>query len=135
MLYSIAIERGDEKHAHSVAVPDIPGCFSAGDSFDDALRNAKEAIEGHLETLAEFGDDIPRASTVDAHCDNPAYKGWVWAVVDIDISRYLGKSQKINVSLPERVIRRIDDTVAKNAAYRTRSGFLAQAALRELERF
>ncbi|SFN68354.1 Predicted nuclease of the RNAse H fold, HicB family [Xenorhabdus japonica] len=54
MLYPIAIEIGDENHAYGVVVPDISGCFSAGDSMEDAVKNAKEAITGHLELLAEM---------------------------------------------------------------------------------
>lgn len=46
MLYPIAIEPGDETHAFGVIVPDIPGCFSAGDTLEEAYANAKEAIKG-----------------------------------------------------------------------------------------
>ena len=46
MKYPIAIEPGDESRAWSVVVPDLPGCFSAADSgIDEAIENAKEAIE------------------------------------------------------------------------------------------
>ena len=41
MLFPIAIERGDEQHAYGVVVPDLPGCHSAGDTFEEALANAK----------------------------------------------------------------------------------------------
>ncbi len=33
----------------SVSVPALPGCFSQGDNFEDALKNIKEAIELYLE--------------------------------------------------------------------------------------
>ncbi len=39
MRYPIAIETGDTKHALGVFAPDLPGCFSAGDTLDDALTN------------------------------------------------------------------------------------------------
>ena len=55
MLYPIAISTGDDDHAWGVEVPDIPGCFSAGDDLDDAMAMAREAIEGHFELLAEDG--------------------------------------------------------------------------------
>ena len=64
MLYPIAILQGDDVHAWGVEVPDIPGCFSAGEDLDDALAMAREAIEGHLELLAESGDPIPEAHKV-----------------------------------------------------------------------
>ena len=53
MLYPIAIETGDSKHAYGVVFPDIPNCFSAGDTLEEALSNAKEAVEMYLEELAE----------------------------------------------------------------------------------
>jgi len=45
MRFPIVIEPGDEQHAFGVVVPDLPGCFSAGDTLDEAIDNAKEAIE------------------------------------------------------------------------------------------
>ena len=61
MLYPIAISTGDENHAWGVEVPDIPGCYSAGEDLDDAMAMAREAIEGHFEILAEDGAPIPTA--------------------------------------------------------------------------
>jgi hypothetical protein len=37
MRYVVAIEKGDKRHAYGVVVPDLPGCFSAGDTLDEAL--------------------------------------------------------------------------------------------------
>ena len=45
MHYPIAIETGTSTEAYGVVVPDLPGCFSAGDTLDEAMENAKEAIE------------------------------------------------------------------------------------------
>jgi HicB_like antitoxin of bacterial toxin-antitoxin system len=42
MRYPIAVETGDAKHAYGVVVPDLPGCFSAGDTLDEALTNSQE---------------------------------------------------------------------------------------------
>ena len=64
MFYPIAIESGDDKHAYGVTVPDLPGCFSAGDTLDEAIASAKEAITGHIELLVELEQDIPPVSTV-----------------------------------------------------------------------
>jgi len=133
MLFALAIEKGDDKHAYGVTVPDIPGCFSAGDTFEEAVKNAREAIEGHLEVLCEDGVDIPQASDISVHIGNPEFDGYVWALVDVDITPYLGKSQKVNVTLPDLLIKQIDDVVARVPAYKSRSGFLATAALHELQ--
>lgn len=46
MLHYLAIfEDAGSEHAIGVAFPDLPGCFSAGDTFEEAYANAKEAIE------------------------------------------------------------------------------------------
>lgn len=125
MRYLIAIEIGDKEHAYGVVVPDLPGCFSAGETFDDALANAREAIDDHLEVLVEYGDANPTATEIEKHIANPDYAGWVWATVEVDISPYLGKSHKINVTLPDLLIQRIDRTVGEKNGYKSRSGFLS----------
>lgn len=125
MKYPVVIHH-EEDTAYGLTVPDIPGCFSAGDSFDEAFDNAKEAIKGHLEILAEDGTDIPKASLIADHMDNQEFAEGVWGFVDIDIAPYLGKTEKINVTLPTAVIRKID------AKYSNRSKFLSEAALSAL---
>ncbi|WP_296266474.1 type II toxin-antitoxin system HicB family antitoxin [Pseudomonas sp. UBA6562] len=133
MLYPIAIHQGDEQHAWGVEVPDIPGCFSAGEDLDDAMAMAKEAMEGHLELLAEEGAVIPTASKVTVHSAKPDYAGCIWAVVDIDITKYLGKAEKLNITLPGYLLNRIDEYVKYHPEQKSRSGFLASAALRVLQ--
>ncbi|NNB30536.1 type II toxin-antitoxin system HicB family antitoxin [Pseudomonas fragi] len=133
MLYPIAIRPGDEQHAWGVEVPDIPGCFSAGENLDDAMAMAREAIEGHLEILAEDCSRIPVATPVSAHVSNPEYEGCIWALVDIDITRYLGKAEKLNITLPANLLNRIDEYVKHHPEQKSRSGFLASAALKVLQ--
>ncbi|MEF9955637.1 MAG: type II toxin-antitoxin system HicB family antitoxin [Acinetobacter sp.] len=132
MLYPIAVEKGSDTEAYGVTVPDIKGCFSAGDTFEEALNNAKEAIASHLEILAEDGADIPLASEASKYIDSDEFKGYIWAVVDLDVSRYLGKAEKVNVTLPSRLISLIDDKVGKDKHYKSRSAFLAAGAERLL---
>ncbi|WP_419715674.1 type II toxin-antitoxin system HicB family antitoxin [Dickeya chrysanthemi] len=97
MFYPIAIEAGDGTHAYGVTVPDLPGCFSAGDTLDEAIANARDAITGHIELLIEMGQDIPAVSSVGALAKSPEYIGCTWAVVDIDVTRNLRTAQS---SLP-----------------------------------
>lgn len=44
MKFPIAIEPGDENTTFGVIVPDLPGCFSARDTLEEAFENASEAI-------------------------------------------------------------------------------------------
>ncbi|EMY45979.1 type II toxin-antitoxin system HicB family antitoxin [Glaesserella parasuis] len=130
MLYPIAIEPGDETHAFGVVVPDIPGCFSAGDTLEEAYSNAKEAILGHLELLVELGEEIPMPTSIDNHRKNPDFAEYdfFFGFVDVDISHLLGKAERINITLPSYLIKRIDDFVAVHKEYKNRSNFLAKIA-------
>jgi len=135
MLYPIAIELpANADEAFGVVVPDISGCFSAGDTLDEAIADAREAIELHLQGLSEDGDEIPTATSVASYQAQNEYAGRVWAVVEIDITRYMGKAEKINVTLPGNLIRKIDDLV-KATPGESRSGFLARAAIDRLSKF
>ena len=128
MLYPVAIEKGSDTEAFGVQVPDIAGCFSAGDTFEEALENVKQAIAGHLEILAEDGEDIPLASSIDRFMNAEDYKGLIWAIVDVDVSRYLGKAKKINVTLPSRLIQLIDERLKHDPRFASRSALLAEGA-------
>lgn len=126
MKFPIAIEPGTENFAWGVVVPDLPGCFSAGDTAEDAFENAVEAINAHCELLAEDGMDIPNPKPLAIHQANPEFAGWVWAMVDVNVSRFDGRAEKVNITLPRRLLARIDDYARAHGE--TRSGFLAEAA-------
>lgn len=126
MKFPIAIEPATQSTAWGVVVPDLPGCFSAGDTAEDAFANAVEAIEAHCEILAEDNVDIPVPRPLAEWQGDPEYAGWVWALVDVDVTRFEGKAEKINITLPRRLLAKIDDYAKARGS--TRSGFLAEAA-------
>lgn len=127
MRYPIAIEPGDAKHAYGVIIPDLPGCFSAGDTLDEAIDNAREAIELWLETVIDDGGAVPAPGLIDQHQANPEFKGHIWAVVAVDLASLSDKAERVNITLPARVLRRID--AAAKTAGETRSGYIARRAL------
>jgi predicted RNase H-like HicB family nuclease len=59
MKYTVILEPDDEGKGYTVEVPALPGCITEGDNIEDALSNAKEAIELFIETLKELGKPIP----------------------------------------------------------------------------
>jgi len=126
MKFIIAIEPGTEISAWGVAVPDLPGCFSAGDTLDKAIENAREAIDFHCETLIEDGGSVPLAHSLAEHQADPDYAGWIWAVVDVSVEKYFGPAEKVNITLPRLLLAKIDGYARAQGA--TRSGFLADAA-------
>ncbi len=126
MKYSVVIHK-DPKSDYGVTVPDLPGCFSAGSTLDEALENAKEAIECHLEGLLIDHETIPLSKNIEEHQSNPEYEEGVWAVVSIDISQLSGKARRVNVTFPEKLLSQMDKYASSRGE--TRSGLLAQAAV------
>ncbi|MFH1110660.1 MAG: type II toxin-antitoxin system HicB family antitoxin [Planctomycetota bacterium] len=59
MDYTVVIEPADDG-SFSAYVPDLPGCVSCGDTPGQALDSIREAIQGHLQTLREFGEPVPK---------------------------------------------------------------------------
>jgi predicted RNase H-like HicB family nuclease len=49
---------------YSAPVPDLPGCIGAAATLEETRRVMKEAIEGHLECMREFGYAIPEPTAV-----------------------------------------------------------------------
>lgn len=118
----------DDGTVYGVSVPDIPGCHSWGDTIDDAMKNVREAIYGHIETLLEIGEKVKIvSSTIEQLAKNPDYIGGIWALVDVDFSKLDTKPERINVSIPRFVLKKIDSYVEQR--HETRSGFLSRAAL------
>ncbi|MEZ5786343.1 MAG: type II toxin-antitoxin system HicB family antitoxin [Xanthobacteraceae bacterium] len=62
--YVAIVEEAGPEAAVGVWFPDLPGCFSAGDDLDEALRNAPEAIALYAESLAEEGRALPAPRTL-----------------------------------------------------------------------
>lgn len=131
MKYPIAIEWGDDQYATGIAIPDIPGAITAGDTFEDAYRAAVEVAHIMLEEMIENGEGVPEPSSVTDLKVSPDYKDWGWGMIEIDVTPYLGKSEKINVTLPGSVINKID-TYVRSHNIKSRSAFLADAALEKL---
>jgi predicted RNase H-like HicB family nuclease len=85
MNYLVAIHK-DPDSDYGVTVPDLPGCFSAGSTFAEALVMAKEAIELHLDGLLDDGQEIPTpTSDVDAFLQDPTFADAIWALVTVEI--------------------------------------------------
>jgi predicted RNase H-like HicB family nuclease len=57
-IFPAVFEKGENK-GYTVTFPDLPGCITEGDTVEEALRMAKEALELHLYGMEEDGDTIP----------------------------------------------------------------------------
>ncbi len=128
MKYPIAIEMGSSKKSWGVVVPDLPGSLSAADSgIDEAIENAKEAIRLWIEVALEKGMEVPKPSLSTDLKKKKEFKGWIWAVAEIDPALLSDEIERINITLPKRVLSRLDAKAKK--AGETRSGFIAHLAL------
>jgi predicted RNase H-like HicB family nuclease len=82
LKYPIVIEPGDEQTAFGVVVPDLPGCFSAGDSLEEAIENSKETIATWIEITLDEGGEVPAPGELSDHLKNQEFKGWAWIRVN-----------------------------------------------------
>ena len=62
LKYAVLFERADNNWA--AYVPDLPGCITTGKTLEETESNIREAIEGHLKTLRDFGDPVPQPTSV-----------------------------------------------------------------------
>lgn len=87
MRYPVMIEAGDENTAWGVAVPDLPGCFSAGDTLDEALMAAEQAAAGWIDAALYAGRAIPNPSTVEDAMGKGDFAGWMVGAISVNHTR------------------------------------------------
>lgn len=126
MNYPIVIHK-DKGSDYGVTVPDLPGCFSAGGTIDEAMEMAREAIELHLEGLIDRGQVVPKPGAIEQYKHLAEFRGGTWALVSVSRSNLRMAAKRINITMPERVLEAVD-CFAK-AHNETRSGLLAKAAV------
>jgi predicted RNase H-like HicB family nuclease len=71
--YIAIVEDAGPDKAVGVWFPDLPGCFSAGDDVDEALRHAPEAIALYAESLAKEQEPLPRARKLATLRNDPSF--------------------------------------------------------------
>ena len=132
MRYPIAIETGSETTAFGVVVPDLPGCFSAGDTLDEALAGAEEAAAAWIDAALDAGEAIPAPSGLEALRQNADYADWTFGVITLDPALLDDTIERVNITLPRRVLKRLD--AMARAAGESRSGYIAHLTLEEPKR-
>ena len=85
MKYHVVIHK-DPGSSYGVTVPDLPGCFSGGDTFEEALSSVREAIECHIEGILMDGEAIPEKKPLQIHKANEHFAGVTWATVSVELS-------------------------------------------------
>lgn len=130
MANFIGLIHKDADSDYGVSFPDFPGCVSAGTTLDEARAGAEEALALHIEGMTEDGEAVPEPTSLEDVMADPVNRDGVAILVKAPQPDQ--RSIRVNVSLPEDVLRQID-SYAQQAGF-TRSGFLAVAAKHEIER-
>jgi predicted RNase H-like HicB family nuclease len=113
---------------YSVFFPDFAGFGSAGDTLEEARKNAKEGLVAHIELMVEDGEHMPKPSSLDKVMKSSDAKGCVPLIISIIAPS--GKAQRINITMDTALLHAIDS--AATTQHKTRSALLAEAAQRLL---
>ncbi|MBI4322195.1 MAG: type II toxin-antitoxin system HicB family antitoxin [Chloroflexi bacterium] len=62
LKYAIILHPEPEDGGYSVSVPTLPGCYTQGETLEEAIANAKEAIQVYVESLIADGEPVPEES-------------------------------------------------------------------------
>lgn len=139
MNLSIGLELADDDESIGIVVPALGignySCYSAADEESEIIPMVKEAISLILDDMSqnypELISKIFDAGIRDYRTNKDFEDFNNWMVLEYDLSPYLGKQKRVNVSLSEGVLKTIDSVVESRAEYRDRSHFLEIAARHE----
>jgi predicted RNase H-like HicB family nuclease len=120
--------------AFGVVVPDLPGCTSGGETVDEALHNAVEAVTLWVEDARAEGEKIPKPRLAEKLRADPEVaaalaRGGILAYVPLVLDA--GRPVKANLSLDAGLLDAIDEAAAHRGL--TRSAFLASAAREKIK--
>ena len=114
---------------YGVRFPDLPGCYSSGETADEAAENAMEAVRLWAEDAIDSGETVPEARPLDAVlADADTREAIATGAVPVLVPLYMatGRSTRANISIDAGELAAIDDA-AKSYGL-TRSGFMIEAA-------
>ena len=124
MHYLAVLHRDRPGGTVGVTVPDLPGCFSGGDDYRDAVQSASEAIALHVSGMLAAGEAVPKPS---AEVDPD---GGVVALVPVADALLSDRAVRLSVTFPGLLVAPLDERAAKEGT--TRSGLLARLVLEHL---
>lgn len=125
MANYIAVVHKDPQSDFGVSFPDFPGCITAGSTIDEAKDMAHDVLSLHVKGMVEDSETLPAPSKLEDIIDDPDYSDAV-AILIVSVSEAKPKSVRVNITLSEDMLRKID-TVAKKRGM-SRSSFLVHAA-------
>ncbi len=106
-----------------VEFPNVPGCISAGTTMEGALAAAREALQGHLDTLHALGDAVPEPRAVEESTLRRYEADEVLHTALVEI-RPPARTVRINLTIQDRLLARLDELAKSKGT--TRSGMVAR---------
>jgi predicted RNase H-like HicB family nuclease len=125
MANYIAVVHKDPQSDFGVSFPDFPGCITAGSTIDEAKDMAHDALSLHIRGMLEDAENIPTPSKLEDIMDDPQYSDAV-AILVVSVSEAKPRSVRVNITVPEDMLRKIDNVAKKRGM--SRSSFLVHAA-------
>ena len=125
MANYIAVLHKDPKSDFGVSFPDFSGCITAGSTIDEAKDMAHDALSLHIKGMLEDGENIPVPSKLEDIMDEPDYSDAA-AILVVSVSEAKSRSVRVNITVPEYTLRKIDSVAKKRGM--SRSSFLVHAA-------
>ncbi len=125
-----AVLRHDDEGDYAVTFPDLPGCVAVGPSAEDVLRLAEDALTFHLEGLTEEGIAAPAPRALGDLLNGSAPEKALLLLLAGRPPK--APAVRVNITLDKNLLAEIDEAAAE--AGTTRSGFLAEAARRVMNR-
>jgi predicted RNase H-like HicB family nuclease len=125
MANYIAVVHKDQKSDFGVSFPDFPGCITAGSTIDEAKDMAHDALSLHLKGMIEDGENIPTPSKLEDIMDDPDYSDSA-AILIVSVTETKPRSVRVNITVPEDTLRKIDNAAKKRGV--SRSSYLVHAA-------
>jgi predicted RNase H-like HicB family nuclease len=126
-----ALIHKDATSSYGVTFPDLPGCVTAADTAQEALRVAQQVLAFHLAGMTQDGDAIPPPRSMDEILADPEgaeeAAGATWALIPA-ITQGGGKPMRLSLSLDRATLDLIDAGAAARGL--TRSAFMTAASLR-----
>jgi predicted RNase H-like HicB family nuclease len=127
----IAVVHKEPASDYGVSFPDFPGCITTGKSIDEAKDLAYESLVLHIEGLREDGEPLPAPTNLEDIVADPENVDAV-AFLVVSVPDPAGKVKRINITMPEDILRRVD-SAAKSRGL-SRSSYLTRAAQEAMER-
>lgn len=127
--YFVIVEK-EKKSCYGVYSPDLKGVIGAGDTFTEAVNNMREAMENYLEEI-KIVPDTANIETIENYIINNYPSRSVKTIVDLEVELPNTHSVRLNISMPEDILSRLDRQLAGKTNQRSR--FITDAVEKQLQ--